>query len=307
MKVWASLLARHVFAIEEIFPITRESTKASERAPKRERASCRMGRSAGWPAKLCNQVRELWAELDPSQGGFPTVGAKDPLLNDLICDLNKWREEAVGRLPADQQERLNRSDSPTRAIPQYAMKDGSSPPPLGDIKKKKQLSLLTDEFRCWFVKVLEPALEHKVEAQKRARITYMKEALSTAPDSSADNSYSGKSPEDAKEMVKMQIEVFLKAYESAVPDASRTEILEEMLYPDLFLDLDELSAEFLGSGSTTRSAATPGLRLPELAQAAAYELRKLAGGGAEDERAPKRARDDGMANFKAPVYRGFCR
>ena len=111
-------------------------------------------------------MKKLWEPLDPSQGKFPTVGSKEPQLNDLIRDLNAWRTSALERQPVHLQDQLIKQKE-LLPIPEYLLKSGSRvEDSLGNMKKKKQLHLLNEEFQKFWSDVLEPKSK-EIEQEKQ--------------------------------------------------------------------------------------------------------------------------------------------
>ena len=291
-----------------------------------------MGRAHGWPHKLCDITKKLWQDLDPSQGRFPSVGSKEPHLNDLIRDLNEWRTTSLARQPDHLRDQLSNQ---CLAIPEYLLKDGSRvEESLGNLKKKKQLNLLTDEFQKWWSDVLQPKIMEVEQERQRARQSAMQQALPTlaAPIVTSDRTDSGfgtgtfdscNTDGNATkwELAKLQITAILMKHQftpdeqacilrqmaEAIPDSTNTDVDD---LPDLSLD-DILESMERDDHLPYRSAVNSSTsQLPKLARAAAEGLLEIAGGagfGGEGSDSRKRPMVAQVKSADEPVYRSFHR
>jgi len=133
--------------------------------------------SEGWARKLPGYIRKgYWTSLvheaEISEWPpFPGARGKDRPVSLVINTLNAWRDEVL-QCCTDEKKRELLGEKNKR-LPAYAMKDGSKPPPLGDLLKKGTLvSTTTKAFGDWFSEHIKPLNE---EAIRKARETNLNE------------------------------------------------------------------------------------------------------------------------------------
>ena len=261
-------------------------------------------------------MKKLWEPLDPSQGKFPTVGSKEPQLNDLIRDLNAWRTSALERQPVHLQDQLIKQKE-LLPIPEYLLKSGSRvEDSLGNMKKKKQLHLLTEEFHKFWSDVLEPKSKEIEQEKQRARQSAMEHELPNL------TTFAGTTEDRPNnlEIAKLQITCILSRF-GFPPDEQRSILLEMAdAIPDTTntdVDLPEIDIEefnFFVDGMRNDDAHLPyrsaakrsSSLLPALARTAAEGLLEIAGGAGGGRSSRKRATVAANADDE-PVYRSFRR
>ena len=208
--------------------------------------------SKSWQRRVVEFTKERWHLLCVHQPcPVPVKGADQRHLEEVIGELNKWRNDVLERCPADVRQQLESNHPP---IPDYALKSGDPPPSLGELKKKNELSRTVDAFRVWFDTALQPWFEEKQQHCKRVqqlRSETMQSALAVADygederpakksrlDTGSAAAATVGSASDAAEIAKLQITAILDAFHGA-HGLSRSGLLCDLL-PGLLMQETEV-------------------------------------------------------------------
>ena len=193
-----------------------------------------MGGAAGWPAMLLEIMKARWQVLlDLGGVKFPGRKADEKDLRVTVNRLNEFRAKALEKVPPGDPAHLDArfAEIPAYVVQGYGEGDAAPvPPSLGDLKKRKELNLLSDGFRDFFHAVLEPeeqALQRKVRERKQSQTEAMQAELQQ-------NKRQRVEPEDAgeaKSLAKLQIGAILEDYHRRTGN-SKSDLLKELEYEE---------------------------------------------------------------------------